>query len=183
MGYSRTYVDLFGKPDAAAFELRGEKALRDWGTDSAALNATFKQQVPDLDAVWGSAQPGCLSDGATRSRYKSMTGAIANTLGKISFANCLEKAKAAFELRSGARHQSREEMCDRAEIKVLKERDISEYGTAKPSFAYMVGKYATRAAEKCKTTVCDLMSTTCDAMITGAQKTNKFYNFFAKYLG
>jgi hypothetical protein len=178
MGYYNVYPFA---PNATALEELGNKTLHGWNTNTEALNAGFAKRFPQGIAHFteGLSTDSCLSDGEARSFYKTVTSRVASWLGTFTATDSVEKAHTASKLRSDARKLTRTKMCDQTEAHVLKKRDRSEYGTEQPTFAYMVGKYAQQAVAKCKNTVCDIRNATCSAIISGAEKTNKIYNWIA----
>jgi len=203
------YFSLSDGPNATAIQLAGENALQQWGTSSAALD----QQFGALGSrSWANIGDQCLSEGRTRTAYKEAAAEIRGVLKSLDGTDCLVKSRASFGIRDGARVGARNGMCNQNEAKILDQRDRSEYGTSRPSFAYMVGKSVKRALAACKnkclegpqkecdkgvctTTVytseecrksCkvkDMKEATCNAIINSAQKTNWFYNLYAKVFG
>jgi hypothetical protein len=100
---------------------------------------------------------------------------ISNTIPRVQknfqTEDCLKTALASSEIRTHARSYTRQRMLDQKEANSLIDRDVSKYGMV-PDLPFMVGKYGNADKEA-----------TCKALISGAQKTNWFYNFWAYCFG
>jgi hypothetical protein len=180
MGYYDIYPFV---PNATALEALGNKTLQEWNTSIQALDSQFAQHFPQGIAHFtqDTGTRPCLNNSLARTFYNNVTSAISSRLGNWTTVDIVEKAHAASTLRAEARKLTRDKMCDQGEVRVLTKRDRSEYGTELPTFAYMVGKYAARALSKCVNSICDIKNATCSAIIGGAEKTNRVYNWFARF--
>ena len=175
LGYFRTWSDF--APNATAIEQFGNQTLENWGTNLQELRARFETTHPD--ARFTSDFTECLTGSETRPFYKKLTSLIPSFISRSK--DPLDQAFTASELRAQVRVGSRSLMCDQREVEILEERDRSKYGTARPNFAYMIGKYAMEAISKCNGAVCDIKNATCQAIIGSAQQTNAIWTFLSKF--
>ncbi len=179
MGYYKVFC---APPNATAIEELGNRTLKQWNVSRETLEARYAALLPDGIARFADVGSGpCLSNSASRSFYNNATSAVSSWLSKLGKVDIVEKAHLASTLRAEARKVTRDKMCDQAEVRVLKERDLYEYGTKELSFPYVVGKYAKKAMLNCTSRICDIKKATCAAIIGGAEKTNAIYNWVASF--
>jgi hypothetical protein len=112
-----------------------------------------------------------LTDGQARQIYLMIDRA--GSRFDLQTSDCLDTALARSMIRFNARQYTRHvRMSDRAEAALLDRRDLSVHGTPDLDIPYILGKYGSPNR-----------TAACEAISRGAEKTNSFFNFFAKILG